>query len=205
MEEFKNFEIQEKTNYFQIIIENREYIFPGIFYICGLLIGTVFYGNIESSIVAKIIDLTTENNNEYFTIFINLFCSYFSVYVITVLLGLCLIGFPFVNVLPLVVGVITGIKLSHYYVTYSVKGIGYSLLMIIPEITALVTVLLFTIKCSNELSKYIYDATTKKIDTIQEFNLKSYLKSFLLYGFFVVIIAIVNAVLQYLLQSIIQI
>ncbi|MGN0531537.1 MAG: stage II sporulation protein M [Eubacterium sp.] len=205
MGELKNFEIKENTNYIQIIIDNRDYIFPGIFYICGLLIGTVFFGNIDSDIVAKIITLTTENNNDYLTIFINLFCSYFSIYVVTVLLGLCLIGFPFVNILPLVVGALTGIKLAFYYVTYSVKGIGYSLLMIIPEITALVTVLLFTIKCSNELSKYIYDATTKKIDTIQEFNLKSYLKSFLLYGLIIVIIAVVNAVLQYLLQSIIQI
>jgi hypothetical protein len=97
------------------------------------------------------------------------------------------------------------LKVSFYYTNYSVKGIGYAVLMIIPESAALITVLLFTIKTSLELSKKIYNITSKKTDMLEEVNLKTYLKSFLIYGILITIIVAGNSLISYLLNSIISI
>jgi hypothetical protein len=102
-------------------------------------------------------------------------------------------------------GFVISLKTAFYYVNYSVKGIGYSLLIIIPECSALIVILLYTIKTSSKLSKNIYNLTAKKSDMTEEINLKSYLKSFLLYGLIVTIISLANALAIYLLSSIIAI
>lgn len=205
MSELKKINFDDRESFIDILISNKDYVYPCIFYSCGLLIGTFFYSNIDTDLIKKVIEALSSASSQYLQLFINRFCVYFSIFVIVVLLGMCLIGFPFVNIVPLVIGIEAGIKISYYYVVYGAKGVGYSVLMIVPEITALITVLVFTIKNSNELSKMIYDAATKKSDMTDEVNLKSYLKSFLIYGLIVLVISALNALVEFLLQSIIKI
>jgi stage II sporulation protein M len=194
---------KEKKGLISTLIDNKEYIYPILFYLAGLIIGSIFYSNINlNDVFSALFQLNSEN---FLSLFINRFSIYISIFALTVLLGMCLIGFPFINLVPLFCGIEIGIKISYYYVTYSVKGIGYSLLMIIPESAIFLAVLVFTIKSSNELSKSIYDATTKKSDMTKEINLKSYLKKFLLYGVIVAGISSINALASYLLGSIINI
>ncbi len=186
------------------ILDNKEFIYPSIFYVAGLFLGSFLctYSNPLSEIMKNIISTTY---SDYLSLFLNRFSVYISVYSVTVLFGLCLIGFPFINVIPFLTGVEIGLKVAFYYTNYPLKGIGYSLLMVIPESAAFVTFILLSIKTSASLSKGIYLIAVKKEDTTQEINLKSYLKTYMLYAFYIAVIAAVNALAAYLLNPIIQI
>lgn len=188
----------------ELVIDNRELIYPFLFYIAGLILGSFFFTNINNSRLSELMETVFKLTESSFdSLFLNKFCVYFSLFTITVLLGLCLIGFPFINIIPFLSGIEIALRTSFYYVNYSAKGIGYAVLMIIPESAAFIAVLLYTIKTSTMLSKSIYNITTKKTDMTEDLDLKSYLKSFLIYGAIVVIISLVNALAAYLLESLI--
>lgn len=196
----------EKQSFADIIIKNREFIYPALFYLAGLILGSFFFTYINKTNLAEIIESVFKlSTDDFYTFFLNKFCVYFSLFTITVLLGLCLVGFPFINIIPLFSGMEIALKISYYYVNFSVKGIGYALLMIIPESACFITVLIYTIKTSSALSRYIYSVTTKKSDMNKDINLKSYLKNFLIYAIIVVAISVINALATYLLSSIITI
>lgn len=193
-----------KASIGDLILDNKEFIYPFLFYIAGLILGSFFFTNINNTKLSELMEAAFKLTESSFdAIFLNKFCVYFSLFTITVLLGLCLIGFPFINIIPFLCGVEIALRTSFYYVNYSAKGIGYAVLIIIPESAAFIAVLLYTIKTSSMLSKNIYNITTKKTDMTEEINLKSYLKSFLIYGAIVVIISLVNALATYLLESLI--
>lgn len=200
----KDINSKPKQSIGEIIIDNKELIYPFLFYIAGLILGSFFFTNINNTKLSALMQAAFKLNESGFdSIFLNKFCVYFSLFTVTVLLGLCLIGFPFINIIPFLSGIEIALRTSFYYVNYSVKGIGYALLIIIPESAAFIAVLLYTIKTSTLLSKNIYNITTKKTDMTEDLNLKSYLKSFLIYGAIVVIISLVNALATYLLESLI--
>lgn len=193
-------------NITDIIKENTDIILPIVFYLCGLLIGSYFFKKLQNTFLADIMkDIFLVEKTSFESMIINNFCLYFSIFAITVILGMCLIGFPFLNIIPLAMGLEIGMKISYYYVNYGTKGIGYSLLMIIPQISALITIICFTIRKSITLSKSIYTLTANKTDENDEINIKQYLKSFLFYSLIIALISVINTVLYYLLGSIISI
>lgn len=199
MDEFLKF----KKTPIEYFIENKNAIYNLILYCAGLIVGVIIFSHSNDLFQKAINSLFSENFISVKQSFINNFCLYFSVFTLTVLLGLCLIGYPVLNLIPLILGTEIAIKLSYYYVNYNLKGIGYSLLMIIPESSLFITVLIFTIIKSEDLSKQIYNLT-KNSDTTIEINLKSYLKSYLLYAVIVALISIITACTNSLLSSIIS-
>lgn len=199
MDEFLKF----KKSPIEYFIENKNVIYNLILYCAGLIVGVIIFSHSNELFQKAIDDLFNASFISVKQSFINNFCIYFSIFTLTVLLGLCLIGYPVLNLIPLILGTEIAIKLSYYYVNYNLKGIGYSLLMIIPESSLFITVLIFTIINSEDLSKQIYNLT-KKSDTTIEINLKSYLKSYLLYAVIVALISIITACTNSLLSSIIS-
>lgn len=193
---YKNRDISSLYN------DNREYIFSIIFYLTGLIIGSLFY--CKADINDLILSIINSKNATLLSLFISRLSVYISIYCITLLLGMCLIGFPFISIIPLMIGLELGIKLSYYYVSYKAKGIGYSLLLIIPELSAFFTILIYTMKSSNKLSKSIYDLSTKKSDT-ETIELNQYLKSYAIYSVFIILISFINALMEFLLAPIINI
>jgi hypothetical protein len=190
----------------EIIVDNREYVYPAVFYLLGLILGSFFYKNLaDTDFISSIKSLIEITDSNFQILFLNKFCVYFSLFAVTIVLGLCLIGFPFVNVVPLLIGIEASLKISYYYVNYQGKGIIFSLLMIVPEASAFITILIYTIKSSSMLSKSIYTISTKKSDMTEEINLKSYLKKYLIYGLIVATIAFVNALSTYFLNTVITI
>ena len=183
------------------IVNNKELIYPFLLYVAGLFAGS-FLTTYSNPLTKMLQSAFTLQINGFTNLFFNRLCIYISVYAITVLLGLCIIGFPFINFIPLLLGVEIGVKTAFYYINYSFKGAGYSLLMIIPESAAYITVIFFTVSVCVRLSKSIFFAANKK-DTDGEINLRPYLKSLLLYTLIVIIIALVNAGAIYILNTII--
>lgn len=195
---------KEHVDITTLFVTNKELIFPSLFYISGLILGTILYTVFEQGTFKELIEQIVQGSTtDFLNLFLNKTAIYLTVYTVCVLLGLCLIGFPFINIIPLLCGVEIALKLAYYYVNFGVKGVGYSLLIIAPGAVGFVTILVFTIKLSNTLSKTIYNLTTNKADTIQEVNLKSYLLRFLLYSIIVLAIAALSALITHLLSSII--
>lgn len=187
------------------IIKNKNLIYPLLFYISGLLLGSVLYTAISKTAVFDLMESIFKlQNEEFLELFINKFSTYFSIFTITILFGMCLVGFPFINFIPFLCGIEIALRISYFYVNYSAKGIGYSLLMIIPESAAFLLVLIHTIDKSNSLSKSIFSITMKKNENI-DFQPAVYLKSFGLYAVLIIIISAVNALVTYLLENLISI
>lgn len=204
MDELTVLKKREHVDIATLFVANKELIFPSLFYVSGLIIGAILYTVLEQGTFKELIEQIAQGcTTDFLTLFLNKTAIYLSVYTVCVLLGLCLIGFPFINIIPLLCGVEIALKLAYYYVNFDVKGVGYSLLIIAPGAVGFVTILVFTIKLCNTLSKTIYYLTTNKADTIQEVNLKSYLLRFLLYSLIVLAIAALSALITHLLSSII--
>lgn len=181
----------------------KDYIYPILFYIAGLFVGALVYSKTDISSI--VISIEKGQGNTFVSILLIKLSVYLLLYSLTVLLGLCLIGFPFINAIPLFIGIEISLKISYYYVEYGVKGIGYSLLLIIPEMSAFLSIIIFTIIKANSLSKYIFSSTIKNSDIEKEKNLKQYLKSFVIYISLILCISTINALAIYLLKPIIQI
>lgn len=192
---------------FEFLNDNKEYIYPALFYIAGLIIGSYCYRFIDNTIITKLMKNIFEINDlPLYSVVLNDLSKNVLVFAVTVLFGLCLIGFPFVNIIPLVIGIESALKISYYYVNYSAKGVGFSVLMIIPECAAVITIIIYTIKYSSKLSKSIYDAATKKSDTLSEaVNLKMYLKKYLICCVYIIIVSAASSCLSYLFGTIITI
>lgn len=198
-------QIVNKASVFDILLSNKAIIYSILFYLAGLLIGAIIYKYTNQYCSSYIKEIFTTKQSSFLQLLINYFCIYFSAFTLTVLLGLCLVGFPLINLIPFVLGIEIALKISYFYITYSVKGIGYSLLMIIPQTTMFITILLLSIEKSNELSRNIYYIVSKKGDMTKEINLKSYLKAFLIFSLILIVISIINACCNYYLSSIISI
>ena len=197
-------EFTKKKSISSLIIENKEYIYPALFYIAGLLLGSMLFKTINNTALSKLIELVINSSEMAFgAVFLNRISLYFSIYSLCVLLGMCLIGFPIINLIPLLTGCELALKIAYYYVIFKAKGVGFSLLMLVPEGAAIATVLIYSIKTSRNLSKNIYEIAAK--GTTNQIQIKSYLKKYLIYALIVALIALFNALTAYLLSSIIKI
>ena len=198
---------QKKENNIEIgklLIDNKEYIYPALFYVAGLLLGSLIFNTINNTALSKLIEIVLKNSgSDFLAVFLNRFAIYLSIYALCVLLGMCLIGFPVINLVPLLLGCEIAIKIAYYYINFSVKGIGFSMLMIIPEGAAIATVIIYAIKTSTALSKNIYNIAAKGMN--ESINIKVYLKSYMINALIVVLIALMNALASFLLGAIIKI
>ena len=172
-------ENSDKKSISRLLVENRELIYPALFYIAGLLLGTFIFKIINNTALTKLMELVLKSSPADFTaVFFNRFSLYISLYALCVLLGMCLIGFPLINAVPLLLGTEIAIKTAYCYINYSIKGVGYSLLMIIPQGAAVVTVLIYAIKTSTALSRSIYEIAAR--GSLERVDIRHYLKQYLM-------------------------
>lgn len=192
---------KEKKDFSEIFEEYKSIIYTALFYAFGLFIGAYFY---KISSTEALDALLKPESHSLFSMFISNFCIYFSIYVLVVFLGFCLIGYPIINIIPTVIGIAGGIKASFLFINYSVKGIGYSLVMLVPYIALFLTVIAFTIQLSSSLSKQLI-SITKNTDEHTELNLKPYVKKYLILALCIVVTSFVDAALTGLLFTVVTI
>ena len=153
---FDLIDIKKKSDIVFCFNKEKDLIYLLLFYFSGLVIGSFGFQLIKNDFLIKslksILNLQSE---ELFSLFISNFAIYISLFSVAMLLGMCLIGYPVLNIIPLLLGCSIGIKVTYYYITFGEKGIGYSLLLVIPQAAAFITVLIYTIITSANLSKYI--------------------------------------------------
>lgn len=196
---------KESFDFDDFLEKNKEYIFLLLIYVAGLLAGSLLFKSLDLSKYSSYVsDFLTVKGDSLLSVAVDRLSVYLIIYVFTILLGLCIIGFPIINLVPLLCGFEVAIKIAFYYNLYSLKGIGYSLLMIAPEAAVFMVILFFTISASKKLSKNIFDISVQK-NSKKQIVLADYLKSFLKYGAEIIVISFVNSLIIYLFNSIIKI
>lgn len=196
---------KESFDFDDFLEKNKEYICLLLIYVAGLLAGSLLFKSLDlSKFSSYVSDFLTVKGDSLLSVAVDRLSVYLIIYVFTILLGLCIIGFPIINLVPFLCGFEVAIKIAFYYNLYSLKGIGYSLLMIAPEAAVFMVILFFTISASKELSKNIFDISVQK-NSEKQIVLADYLKSFLKYGAEIIVISFVNSLIIYLFNSIIKI
>lgn len=180
--------------------ENKFIFYCGLFYAVGLFIGSYFYKLAQSD---KLNELVMIKDNSFANLMLSNFCAYFSLFLITAFLGFCLISTPLINIVPIFVGVATGSRLSYYFVNYDAKGVGYSLIMIVPYIALLITTIAYTMKVSVELSAKIRNLV--KGESKDPFEINPYLKKYLLLAVAIIAVSVIDSGLTKLLFSVVTI
>lgn len=194
---------KEKKSLYEIFTEYKTVIYSSVFFAAGLLCGALLYKNCRTDALDEIIK--TVAGNDFLNLFINNLGFYFLVFALTVLLGICLVGFPIINAVPLIIGVQAGLEIAYHYLNFGFKGFGYCILMIAPFVSSFLTVIVYTVSLSSELSRKIYDLTIGKKDTAEKIEYKKYMKKYLLYALMIVIVALVNSGITAALSGIITI
>lgn len=194
---------KEKKRLYEIFTEYKTVIYSSAFFAAGLLCGALLYKNCRTDALDEIIK--TAAGNDFLNLFINNLGFYFLVFALTVLLGICLVGFPIINAVPLIIGVQAGLEIAYYYLNFGFKGFGYCILMIAPFVSSFLTVIVYTVSLSSQLSRKIYDLTIGKKDTAEKIEYKKYMKKYLLYAIMIVIVALVNSGITAALSGIITI
>lgn len=194
-------EKKEKKSFSFDFQEYKSVIYTVVFYAFGLFVGSYFY-RIASTDTLN--ELLKPQQQSILSLFASDFCVYFSLYLIVVFLGFCLIGYPVVNIIPTVIGIVIGIKTAYLFINYSVKGIGYSVVMLVPYAALFLTVITFTIQISSNLSKELM-SITKKSEENTQLNLKPYIKKYFILALCIGVTALIDAGLTNLLFTVVTI
>lgn len=205
MENFEIFDKKEektKFDFFDFFTKNKTFIYSVIFYFAGLLCGSFVYKRCQNDVLNSIL---AANDESFIQMLINNLSVYFLLFALSVLLGLCLVGFPFINLIPLFIGFETSMKITYYYINFGVKGTGYALLMITPFVCFYTTVIMYSISMSYTISRNIYSLTVKKEAPDEEINYKLYLKKYLICAGIIFIAAVLNTAICTALKGIITI
>ena len=184
-------ENEKKTDIEKIIVDNKTVIYSIVFYACSLAIGTVLYRLLQSSALDSVLKPSNANFSKLFSQNI---CNYLSLF---------LIGYGLINIIPCVIGIQVGMKAAYFYINYQAKGVGYTILMIAPFAALFLTVLIFVIQTSSNMSKQIVDITKNNLD--YKLEVKPTLRKFLIYGLIIIAFSGVCALIETLLKSVVTI
>ena len=195
---------KKKFHFDSFFNNNKSFIYSVIFYIAGLLLGALIYSQLNDSAAQLISKAVNPITSDFKKMFFSTVAVYIAVFVFVVIFGISLFGFRFINCIPLLIGFAVALKISYFYTSYSANGITYCALLVIPQSCAFAETIIYTIKSSSLMSRQIYNSTTKKSDT-EDFNLKLYLKDFVIYIVVIIVISALNSLITSSLVTIIKI
>lgn len=195
---------KKKFDFDSFFNNNKSFIYSVIFYIAGLLLGALIYSQLNDSAAELISKAVNPITSDFKKMFFSTVAVYIAVFVFVVIFGVSLFGFRFINCIPLLIGFAVSLKISYFYTSYSANGITYCALLVIPQSCVFAETIIYTIKRSSLMSRQIYNSTTKKSDT-EDFNLKLYLKDFVIYIVVIIVISALNSLITSSLVTIIKI
>lgn len=136
-----------------------EILMFSILLLSGLLIGVLVAKNGNESIldqVSRMFDsfYSVRENQSIGASVINSLKVSCAFWLINVLFGLCIIGIPFVTVIPVIRGLGIGLVTGYIYSIYGIKGIGYCFLIIFPGALISFIALIYAVSDSFKMSLY---------------------------------------------------
>ena len=197
--EFK-FEIGKIINF---CVSNIKVIILGLFFIIGILIGTLI---IKQNIGQTFEDTSYLINgfinkraaDSAIGIFINSFLASFPLILISFLIGLCAIGMPFIPLIPAFRGLGIGLAMGYLYSGFGVKGIAYCALLIIPAAVFSSTCLILSCRESLKFSFLLLSTITPSGKSGQ---LSNYFKKYSFKQFGYVLILLLSSFIETLLYT----
>lgn len=137
----------------------REILIFSILLLSGLLIGVLVAKNGNESIlnqVSRMFDsfYSVRENQSIGSSVINSLKVSCAFWLINLLFGLCIIGVPFVTVIPVIRGLGIGLVTGYIYSIYGIKGIGYCFLIIFPGALISFIALIYAVSDSFKMSLY---------------------------------------------------
>lgn len=193
---------KKKLNFSFDFNDYKSVLYTALFYSFGLFVGAYFY---KITQFESLNNMLAPKNDDFLNLFIENFCLYFSIFVLVVFLGFCLIGFPIINIIPTVIGIFTGIKISYFLICYAAKGVGYCLIMIAPFAALFLTVIAFTIEISTELSKNLMLLTKQDDVEKGDIDIKKQVKKYLIFSLVILAVSAINSIMTCLLYSVVTI
>lgn len=187
-----------------VFAENKYYFIALIFYLAGIFTGTLIYKNLDSNKIEIATNSIIQNSyDDFLHLFLTNSLIYTLLLTTTLFIGMSLIGYLLINFVPLLYGFEIAVRLCYYYTTYSNKGIGYSLLLIIPQTTLIITILLLSTKPIGELSKNLLEIVLKNEEFSEEINIGLFCKKTIIIYIIMIIASAINSLLLYFLNSLI--
>ncbi len=137
----------------------REILMFSILLLSGLLIGVLVAKNGNESILTQVSRMfdsfySVRENQSIGASVINSLKVSCAFWLINVLFGLCIIGIPFVTIIPVIRGLGIGLVTGYIYSIYGIKGIGYCFLIIFPGALISFIALIYAVSDSFKMSLY---------------------------------------------------
>ncbi len=199
-----NIDANQKKRSFHIDFDFNKwkvFIYSCVFYCCGLFLGSYLYKISDSSTLDAML---SPRKQSILNLFATDLCSYFVLFLLVVFLGFCLIGFPLINIIPTIIGIEYGMRLSYLFINSNTKGIAYSIIMIIPFVSAFLTIISYSIEYSSEMSLNIYEIA-KNNDRSKKYDIKPYLNKIFIFGMLIIAVSFISSVIKNLLFGIVTI
>lgn len=183
------------------IMSNWKLFLPIIFSFAGIISGC-FGGKGEGKLFLKITDyFTTVILTRYITSIGSEFLIYLifpAVFLIVIFfLGLSVFGALITNVMPLIYGYIIGCISFFLYNEYTLKGLGYCIIMIFPYGTLCLLAIVLCCRESINMSEYIMKSISKTTK-FPNYGFAVYYKSFFRNLIFIVGASALKTILEYL-------
>lgn len=146
----------------------REILMFSILLLSGLLIGVLVSKNGNESIFAQVSRMfdsfySVRENQSIGASVINSLKVSCAFWLINVLFGLCIIGIPFVTVIPVIRGLGIGLVTGYIYSIYGIKGVGYCFLIIFPGALISFIALIYAVSDSFKMSLYTLSSCVNSV------------------------------------------
>lgn len=183
------------------IMSNWKLFLPIIFSFAGIISGCIG-GKGEGKLYLKITDyFTTVILTRDITSIGSEFLIYLifpAVFLIVIFfLGLSVFGAVITNVMPLIYGYIIGCISFFLYNEYTLKGLGYCIIMIFPYGTLCLLAIVLCCRESINMSEYIMKSISKTTK-FPNYGFAVYYKSFFRNSIFIVVASALKTILEYL-------
>lgn len=177
-------QLDKLKNAFHSKLKQNKKIFSIIclLFIIGFIAGTVFMTILSKTDQSYVKDYMTsyignikENQLNYLSCFMNAFLSNFILFISVFLLGISVIGIPFILFIYFFKSFILGFSVTSFILSFGAKGILYTIIYIIPN---LLIYILFTILViyALKISIYFIYSIFNKLDINSKVIMNGYLK-----------------------------
>lgn len=195
------------------VTNKKNYIFIAIvlLFIVGMVYGTLLIKSQPVNLLKQLNIITKEYASSHRTesvlvLMVNSFFSSMLFLVIPYLLGYSAIGQVGTLFVPLFKGLGLGATLGHLYLTYGLKGIGYSALIIVPQTAIALFAIIIACRESIKLSNLFFVSILPDREKVVTSNtVKMYNIKFIILLIFIVVSAIVDATFVALFSGMFQI
>lgn len=192
-------EEKSESNFLLIFHEYRLQIISCLYYICGLFIGSYFYKKTDAEYLVTII---SDIEKDIPSLLCEKLAVYLLAYFFILFSAFSLIGKYIVNLVPFFFGLINGLNEAYLIMTHSFKGIAYCMILLVPYTALILSLLLLMSDKASCLSSDIFHSVKGDSSLLE---LKPYIISFIISASLVLLCAVINAIMTYLMVNIITI